>query len=327
MPVPSGRATLLASVLFVGLISVSSMTFVLQLAVRGISGSVVSPARWAFATLAPTAISLHGFRRGSLSASGAVLAVLVGATLTLANVGLFMALLFFFFSSSRATKFRQELKRRMEGAAFKEGGRRDWMQVLCNGGAATELALLYLLDVGCADLPLDFAAEYRASWLSSAILGALACCNGDTWASEIGSVFSDGDPRLVTTWRRVPRGTNGAVSPAGLVVSLLGGMLVGAGYYLGVFLTASGVSWERSPGQLNVVLLCGLAGLLGSLLDSLLGATVQYSGVNRSGAIVEVPAPGVTHISGLAIIDNHGVNLWSSVVMALITPKMALYFF
>ena len=56
---------------------------------------------------------------------------------------------------------------------FKEGGQRNWLQVcffvhqsylfmttlpqvFCNGAMATELALLYLLDVGSADLPIDF---------------------------------------------------------------------------------------------------------------------------------------------------------------------------
>ena len=39
---------------------------------------------------------------------------------------------------------------------FKEGGQRNWLQVLCNGGMALELSLLYLLDLGSADLPVDF---------------------------------------------------------------------------------------------------------------------------------------------------------------------------
>ena len=45
---------------------------------------------------------------------------------------------------------------------------------------------------------MDFVSHYRASWLGAAVLGALSCCNGDTWASELGSVWSDKSPWLVT---------------------------------------------------------------------------------------------------------------------------------
>ena len=34
---------------------------------------------------------------------------------------------------------------------------------------ATELSLLYLLDVGSADLPVDFRHHYRASWLGKLV--------------------------------------------------------------------------------------------------------------------------------------------------------------
>ena len=70
---------------------------------------------------------------------------------------------------------------------------------------ATELALLYLLDVGSADLPVDFRHQYRASWLGVAVLGAVACCNGDTWASQLGGVIAKTDSFLITTWQKVPR--------------------------------------------------------------------------------------------------------------------------
>merc|ERR1712010_176093 len=87
-------------------------------------------------------------------------------------------------------------------------------QVLCNGAMATQLALLYLLDVGSADLPVDFRNQYRASWLGMGVLGAVACCNGDTWASELGSVISKADPFLISTFQKVPKGTNGGVTLA-----------------------------------------------------------------------------------------------------------------
>lgn len=324
----SGKvSTLVVSCCCILLISVSTGSFVLQSLLSGGTGGAISPARWLFATFAPVVISLHGFSRGSLSHSGALLAVVVGWALTLANYAFFTSLLVFFLTSSRATKFRKEQKRKIEGKAYQEGGRRNWLQVLCNGGVATELALLYLIDVGSADLPLDFRAEYRASWLASAVLGALACCNGDTWASEIGSVWSDGSPRLITTWRKVPKGTNGAVSVVGVLVSALGGLLVGVGYYLTVLATASASSLGRSPQQGYAIVVGGLAGLLGSLLDSVLGATIQFSGLDSDGAVVETPGEGVKPISGFSLLDNHGVNLISSIVVACITPKIAMYFF
>jgi len=65
------------------------------------------------------------------------------------------------------------------------GGQRNWIQVISNGGMATELAILYLLDVGSGERAIDFAKDYRASWLGLSVLGSLACANGDTWASGI----------------------------------------------------------------------------------------------------------------------------------------------
>lgn len=49
-----------------------------------------------------------------------------------------------------------------------------------------------------------------------------------------------------------------------------------------------------------------------------------YSGLNRkTGVIVEQPGKDVVHISGRRILDNHSVNLISSVVMGILTPKIA----
>ena len=54
-----------------------------------------------------------------------------------------------------------------------------------------------------------------------------ACCLGDTLASELG-ILSKGKPRLITTLKHVPPGTNGAMSVGGTVASVAGGAFVGA---------------------------------------------------------------------------------------------------
>ena len=86
------------------------------------------------------------------------------------------------------------------------GGQRNWKQVVCNGGVATWLAVIYMMEIGCVELPVNFSRHYEASWLAIAILGSLACCCGDTFASEFGSVLGVGDPRLITTLHVVPHG-------------------------------------------------------------------------------------------------------------------------
>lgn len=73
-------------------------------------------------------------------------------------------------------------------------------------------------------------------------------------------------------------GTNGGVTVVGLASSLLGGTFVGIAYFLTqlVFVNDLDISAPQWP----IIVFGGLAGLLGSILDSYLGATMQFSGKN-----------------------------------------------
>ena len=302
--------------------------------------------RWTISLLLPCLISGYGLKKRSLESSGAALAVVVGFLLTAASACFSSCLIVFFITSSRLTKWKATEKQRLEEgykegnvdtrhlvvknwpSLFLAGGQRNWVQVVCNGGVASVGALFYLSMVGMKECPLRYLPGGMLdtpSQLSLAILAALSCSCGDTWASEVGSVIG-GKPRLITSWKPVPRGTNGGVTTVGLACSIAGGALLGLTHFLTllVFWNDRGLPTEVSRvAQLELVWVGAIAGLVGSLLDSLLGATLQFSGFSGMlDCVVNSPGPGVTHVSGRDILDNHTVNFLSSLLTALFVPLL-----
>ncbi|XP_034719516.1 transmembrane protein 19 [Etheostoma cragini] len=304
-------------------LALSLFFWVLSLAISSFYGTMqpVSPWRWLFSILVPLVLTIRALKRGSLNYSGALGALLVGFVLTMANYSFFSSLLAFFITSSKLTRWGGAQKRKID-AEYKEGGQRNWIQVFCNGGVPTELALLYMIEVGPGEIPIDFSKQYSASWMCLALLGALACSTGDTWASEVGPVLSQSQPRLITTWKEVPAGTNGGVTPVGLVASLLGGLVVGVAYYVTQLLLVGDLN--LADPQWPIVVYGGVAGLLGSMLDSFLGAHMQYSGFDASiNKVVSYESATTRRICGKPILDNNAVNLFSSVIIALVLPGLA----
>lgn len=74
-------------------------------------------------------------------------------------------------------------------------------------------------------------------------------------------------------------GTNGGVTLHGLLFSLLGGLVIGAANYFALILCIDKSILESSPPQWPLVIAGGFGGLIGSIVDSFLGATLQYSGI------------------------------------------------
>jgi len=193
------------------------------------------------------AIAAAAYRLGSLSASGAAGAILVG-TLTFGIGGLAPAvlLILFFVSSSGLSRVGKGQKRSM-AAAFSKGSRRDVGQVFANGALAAALSVGY----GLTHDPL---------WLAG-VAGALAAVNADTWATELG-ILARRRPRLITTGASVDPGTSGGVTAQGTLAAAAGSAVIG--------LAAALVT-----GDWTLAVLAWIGGLAGSLFDSLLGATVQ----------------------------------------------------
>lgn len=304
-------------------LALSLFFWVISLTISTYYGTLqpVSPWRWLFSILVPLVLSVRALKRKSLDLSGALGALLVGFVLTMANFSFFSSLLTFFITSSRLTRWGGAQKKKID-AEYKEGGQRNWVQVFCNGGVPTELALLYMIEVGPGEMPIDFGKQYSASWMCLSLLGALASSTGDTWASEVGPVLSQSQPRLITTWKEVPAGTNGGVTPVGLVASFLGGLVVGAAYFVTQILLVSEL--HLADPQWPIIVYGGVAGLMGSMLDSFLGAHMQYSGFDSSiGKVVSYESATTQRICGKPILDNNAVNLFSSVLIALVLPGLA----
>jgi uncharacterized protein (TIGR00297 family) len=197
-------------------------------------------------------IAYAAFRAKSLNRSGAMAAVVVGTVIF--GIGGWqwaVLLLTFFVTSSALTRAFKKRKSDLS-EKFSKGGQRDAGQVLGNGGLATLFAGLTFFYPDDPRLWLGFAA-------------ALAASNADTWATELG-VLNPHPPRLIThPTRVVEKGTSGGISLVGTFAALAGAGLIGL---LAGLLNPGGISW-------TTMLPVTLAGLFGSLFDSLLGATVQ----------------------------------------------------
>jgi uncharacterized protein (TIGR00297 family) len=244
-------------------------------------------------------IAALAYRRGALSFSGAMSATIVG-TLIFAVGGLAWAMLLvaFFVTSSALSRYQARAKAPL-AEKFQKGHRRDLGQVLANGGWGALLALAYAF----APQPMLFVAY----------VGAMATVNADTWATELG-VLSKTAPRLITNWRVVAVGTSGGITSLGTLVAFCGALLIGALAFLAQF-----IAGDYHLSFVICHLLIPLAGLLGSLFDSLLGATVQAiyycdfdqketeSAIHRCGRATRL-------LRGWRWLDNDWVNFLASVV-------------
>ena len=107
-------------------------------------------------------------------------------------------------------------------------------------------------------------------------------------------ILSRSKPILLTTLRPVPPGTNGAISARGTGVSLIGGAGLGALFWSLDGRTRLGESCGKW------IVLGGLAGLGGSLLDSVLGSTLQrtYYNTETKRILLHNPANTRDHDDG-----------------------------
>ncbi|KFK26241.1 hypothetical protein AALP_AA8G221700 [Arabis alpina] len=281
--------------------------------------------RLIIAVFVSSLIAFRSYKRKSLDLSGGIAGFLVMTIHLTAGFRFGALLLVFFFTSSMLTKVGEEKKRRVD-AEFKEGGQRNWVQVLCNSGIASVLVVIACSFTGWQDKCLDSKESTIVTALLGGIIGHYACCNGDTWSSELG-VLSNSQPRLITTLKPVKKGTNGGVTKAGLLAAVAAGTTVGLTFVIFGLFTARCAN-DVALKQLLIIPVSALAGLCGSLIDSILGATIQFSGFcSVRNKVVGKPGPTVKKISGVDILDNNGVNFVSILLTSFLTSVVTMYIF
>lgn len=188
--------------------------------------------------------ALLAFFLNWLSLDGITPAGLMG-TITLGLGGWHGAailLLFFIGSSLLSAPAKDGLRHQSE--------RRDGNQVWANG---------FWFGLG---ILLWHMTDLHLFWWFAA--GAVATATADTWATELGYHRFDSRAYLITTFKQVIPGTNGAVSLRGTISAVIGSFLIG--------LVVALLARHR---YVDIVLSVGTGGFLGSLADSYLGAAFE----------------------------------------------------
>mmetsp|Transcript_13917 Transcript_13917/g.20894 ORF Transcript_13917/g.20894 Transcript_13917/m.20894 type:complete len:302 (+) Transcript_13917:57-962(+) len=273
-------------------------------------------------------LARRGLRKKSLSKSGALAAVVVAVLTWSAAPRFGLVLIAFYLSGSFVTKIGAKHKIKLDANATECGERNAW-QVLSCSFPATLLALIY--RISCGDDTL--CTNNHCSNLQTAFVAFFACCAGDTFASELG-ILAKSVPFLVTApWRCVPPGTNGGITIAGTLASILGGTFIGLVYGLFGFTLTRDSDCRVFPTICALSVLGSLAGFVGSLLDSIIGATCQQTLYDQNKNCIAAEDYGGNYtqngvgnpheiVSGRPWLSNHAVNLVSSVATAALGPRL-----
>lgn len=193
-------------------------------------------------------IAVASLKAGLLTASGSVATFLLAVVVF--GIGGWqwtIPLVAFFLLSSLLTNVGAERKAafEFEKPAFRSRGR-DYAQVFANGGIGGILALL--------------AYWFPELNLYPVYIGSIAAVTADTWGTELG-LLSRGRTVRFPDFTNVAPGSNGGITPAGLLAGLGGSVVVAASAFV----------W-LDPALLGWIV---LAGISGSVADSIFGATAQ----------------------------------------------------
>ncbi|MEE9554361.1 MAG: DUF92 domain-containing protein [candidate division Zixibacteria bacterium] len=247
-------------------------------------------------------------RFGALSRSGGLGMLIVGTIVFgLGGIVFAIPLIFFFVSSSLLSKISSPAKR-VAMLLFDKTGPRDIWQVIANGGVGTICVIIYFISG-----EFFWYLPYCASLCAAA---------ADTWATERGTMSSK-IPISIVTLKKTESGRSGAVTLMGMISAAAGSALVMASGYL-AFKAVGG--YDTIPLMMWIAVFN--AGFAGSILDSILGGSVQAMFrcplCNRITERREHCGDTTMPISGFLFVNNDVVNFVSVLFAAGATALIIL---
>lgn len=274
------------------------------------------------ATCVASLLSWRAIRKKSLTVHGSVAAFCVGFLSIWTGLRGFNLLIFYQIGTT-ATKYKKDYKMKVDGTIATSGSQaRGPTQVLACSLIAVILGLIHGVlcgKEGSIDFVPDSSSQSTtlASSLTCGIVAHHATCLADTLASELG-ILSKSQPVLITQpWRRVPSGTNGGITVVGLFWSIVGGLIIGLSTLLLDYL--AGITPLNAVSMLGFSSTCGL---VGSLFDSLLGATIQQTYYDPDSKLVyqeEDKKPSSAKLLiGINALTNEQVNFVSVALATVI---------
>lgn len=211
-----------------------------------------------------TVLAVAGWLLRSVDASGAIGGWILGAIIVVGGgPAMYVALLTFFIIGTAATKLGYARKAK-DGLAQEKGGRRGAAHAFANAGVAALCAIACWRGLGLVPLFMGVAA--------------LATAAADTAGSEIGQLLGR-TTFLPLSFRRVARGTEGAISMEGTLAGIVAAFAVGfAAVAMAVHHIRPGFTGTAVIDRFHTVAVITACGFLGSYLESILGSVNRRAG-------------------------------------------------
>jgi len=275
-----------------------------------------------------------------LTVGGAFAALFVGTLISLSGFEYFVILAAFFFSSSKATNIHKQIKTQLLGKSYLKDKKRNAIQVFSKSLFPSIICLIIYKKYGKGMHLFDMDNVNNNKFklfLESLFIGFFESANADTWASELGISSKELPVLILNGFKPVPKGINGAISKYGTWCSIQGGLFISLVAIICSIFRCGILNFFKFDLKIYLIAIKifisgGIFGFIGSLIDSILGETVQLSIYNETKkCVIEKESEEESLKNGDSlkyygkdILNNSGINLLTGIVTALISGYITI---